>query len=178
MNSDVGFEIPTSYASCSLQPLAGKLYSQFSSKVSSCGPRLFLQVFVILMTSIKYVFITFLALFEAGSLLCGIATSSNILILGRAVAGIGGAGLVNGALIIIAACVPLEKRPGMTYDFRSINVKADVYEVILGVMMSGEAILNSEAKRVMLTLPSWPTWGTSWPPDRRRVNTIHNLAMV
>ena len=36
-----------------------------------------------------------------------------MLILGRTVAGIGGSGLVNGALTIIAAVVPMHKRPAM-----------------------------------------------------------------
>jgi hypothetical protein len=33
-----------------------------------------------------------------------------MLVVGRAVAGMGGAGLVNGALTILSTCVPLEKR--------------------------------------------------------------------
>jgi MFS family permease len=33
-----------------------------------------------------------------------------MLIVGRSVAGLGGSGLTNGALTIIGACVPLEKR--------------------------------------------------------------------
>lgn len=43
------------------------------------------------------------------------ATSSNMLIVGRAVAGLGGSGIINGALTIIAACIPLDKRPGMKF---------------------------------------------------------------
>jgi MFS family permease len=61
----------------------------------------------------KYAFIFFLAIFELGSLLCGVAQSSNMLIVGRAVAGIGGSGLLNGGLTIIRACVPNEKSPSM-----------------------------------------------------------------
>ena len=34
-----------------------------------------------------------------------------MLIVGRAVAGLGSSGLINGALTILAACVPLAKRP-------------------------------------------------------------------
>lgn len=34
-----------------------------------------------------------------------------MLIVGRAVAGLGSSGLINGAFTIIAACVPLTKRP-------------------------------------------------------------------
>lgn len=62
--------------------------------------------------SSQYIFLIFLALFELGSLLCGVANSSNMLIIGRAIAGMGGSGLSNGAITIVAACVPLVKRPG------------------------------------------------------------------
>ena len=55
----------------------------------------------------------FLGVFELGSLLCGVAVSSKMLIIGRAIAGIGGSGLLNGGLTIIRACVPVEKSAGM-----------------------------------------------------------------
>ncbi|CAG8975255.1 hypothetical protein HYALB_00007955 [Hymenoscyphus albidus] len=77
-------------ASCALQPLTGKIYSQFS---------------------LKYNFLAFLFLFEIGSAVCGAALSSKMLVIGRAVAGLGGSGLRNGALSIITECVPLSKRP-------------------------------------------------------------------
>jgi MFS family permease len=35
-----------------------------------------------------------------------------MLIVGRAVAGLGGAGIINGAITIVSSCTPLEKRPG------------------------------------------------------------------
>ena len=79
-------------ASATLQPLTGKVYFNFDNKWSFFG---------------------FLMFFELGSLICGVATSSNMLIVGRAVAGMGSAGLVNGALTIIAGCVPMPKRPAM-----------------------------------------------------------------
>jgi len=53
----------------------------------------------------------FFFIFELGSLLCGIATSSMMLIIARAVAGIGSSGLMNGALTIISASAPLSKAP-------------------------------------------------------------------
>ena len=43
--------------------------------------------------NIKYLLIGFFALFEAGSALCGGAPSSKSLIVGRVIAGAGGAGL-------------------------------------------------------------------------------------
>lgn len=53
----------------------------------------------------------FLFLFEVGSLLCAVATSSTMFILGRAVAGIGSSGIQNGSFSIVAAAAPLERRP-------------------------------------------------------------------
>jgi MFS family permease len=76
--------------SCALQPLAGKMYTYWSS---------------------KWLFLGFLFLFEVGSLLCGVAQDSDMLIVGRAVAGMGSSGLMNGAMTIVAACVPGHKSP-------------------------------------------------------------------
>ncbi|KAH0527546.1 hypothetical protein TsFJ059_002539 [Trichoderma semiorbis] len=59
----------------------------------------------------KWTFLSFFLLFEIGSVICGAATSSTMLIVGRAVAGMGSAGLLTGGLIIISACVPLHRRP-------------------------------------------------------------------
>ncbi len=52
-----------------------------------------------------------IGIFELGSLVCAIAPSSHALIVGRAVAGLGGSGIFSGALIIIAHSVPLRIRP-------------------------------------------------------------------
>ena len=75
---------------CTFQLLFGKFYSLFS---------------------IKWTFLTALAIFEIGSLICGVAPNSVALILGRAIAGLGAGGLFSGSLIIVAYTVPLAKRP-------------------------------------------------------------------
>ncbi|KAK4978040.1 hypothetical protein LTR42_002415 [Elasticomyces elasticus] len=91
--ADIGwYSASYQLASAVLQPLAGKTYVYFSN---------------------KWTFISFFAVFELGSLLCGVATSSKMLIVGRAIAGMGTAGLQNGAMTIISACVPLHKRPAL-----------------------------------------------------------------
>ncbi|KAH6658391.1 major facilitator superfamily domain-containing protein [Truncatella angustata] len=77
-------------ASASLQPLTGKFYTHFKA---------------------KWVFLVFFIMFELGSLVCGLARSSSLLIGGRAIAGVGGSGLMNGGMTIIAGAVPLQKRP-------------------------------------------------------------------
>ncbi|KAG0155712.1 hypothetical protein PDIDSM_2885 [Penicillium digitatum] len=60
---------------------------------------------------VKRSFLVAVSIFEIGSLICGVAPSSTVLIVGRAIAGIGVAGIFSGALVIISMTVPLEKRP-------------------------------------------------------------------
>ncbi|MCJ1281990.1 hypothetical protein MMC26_001313 [Xylographa opegraphella] len=75
---------------CAFQLFFGKLYTFFS---------------------IKWVYLSTIAIFELGSLICGVAPTSIAFIIGRAVAGVGSAGIFSGSLIIIAYTVPLIKRP-------------------------------------------------------------------
>ncbi len=75
--------------SCSLQFMFGKFYSLFSVKV---------------------VFSIALVIFEAGSVLSASAPTSKALVLGRAVAGIGAAGIIQGIFTMITQCVPLRRR--------------------------------------------------------------------
>ena len=90
---------------CAFSLLFGKFYSNFN---------------------VKYVFLSALALFELGSLICGAAPNSIALIVGRAIAGLGSAGIFSGAQIICAYTVPLEKRAiysgliGGTYGLSSV----------------------------------------------------------
>ncbi|KAL2069298.1 hypothetical protein VTL71DRAFT_15636 [Oculimacula yallundae] len=92
--SDVGW-----YASayllttCSFELMFGKFYTFYS---------------------IKWVFLAACFLFEVGSLICAVAPSSTVLIVGRAIAGVGAAGIFTGAYVIIACSVPLAKRPAYT----------------------------------------------------------------
>lgn len=64
--------------------------------------------------SIKWTYLAAIAIFELGSLICGVAPTSVALIIGRAIAGLGYAGIFSGALIIIAHSVPLQQRPVYT----------------------------------------------------------------
>ncbi|KAJ7499709.1 DHA14-like major facilitator, partial [Mycena latifolia] len=64
--------------------------------------------------SMKWVYVGAISVFELGSLICGVAPSSKALIIGRAIAGLGSAGIFSGALIIVANSVPLAKRPLFT----------------------------------------------------------------
>ena len=59
----------------------------------------------------KWVFLGAIGVFEVGSAICGAAPNSVAFIIGRAVAGLGSAGLYSGAMIVIMSLVPLHKRP-------------------------------------------------------------------
>jgi MFS family permease len=52
-----------------------------------------------------------MVIFTVGSIVCGVASSSNMLIGGRAIQGAGGAGMVNGAFTVIATLAPPDKKP-------------------------------------------------------------------
>ena len=78
---------------CSFQLIYGRIYTFFS---------------------LKWCFLGAIFVFELGSLICGVSPSSEALIVGRAVQGLGASGIFSGALIILAHSVPLRKRPMYT----------------------------------------------------------------
>lgn len=88
---DVGW-YASSYllTTCAFQLFFGKLYSIFN---------------------VKWIFLIALFIFELGSLICGVAPNSKALIIGRAIAGLGSAGIFSGALIVISLTVPIRSRP-------------------------------------------------------------------
>lgn len=60
---------------------------------------------------VRWTFLVALAIFEIGSLIGGLAPSSNVLILSRAVQGVGSAGILTGSFIVGTHSVRLQKRP-------------------------------------------------------------------
>lgn len=75
---------------CAFQLLFGKFYMLFN---------------------VKWVLLSALFIFEVGSLVCAVAPTSTALIVGRAVAGLGSAGIFTGAFVVISHTVALERRP-------------------------------------------------------------------
>ncbi|KAG4029650.1 hypothetical protein MFRU_015g01840 [Monilinia fructicola] len=61
--------------------------------------------------NVRYVFLTSLVIFEAGSCLCAAAPTSTSFIIGRVIAGCGAAGLLQGTLAIVGLSVPKKKVP-------------------------------------------------------------------
>ena len=60
---------------------------------------------------LRWTFLACIAIFEIGSAICGAAPNSPVFIFGRAVAGIGAAGISTGSIMTIIPLVPLHKRP-------------------------------------------------------------------
>lgn len=64
--------------------------------------------------------------FEVGSLVCGVAQNPTTLIVGRAVAGVGGSGVAVGVFTMLGFAAPPEKRPqllgftGATYGIAAV----------------------------------------------------------
>ncbi|KAL2391895.1 MFS-type efflux pump MFS1 [Exophiala dermatitidis] len=90
---------------CSFQLVFGAMYSSFS---------------------IKGVLLSAILIFEVGSAVCGSAQGSVALIVGRAIAGVGAAGIFQGAFMVVAITVAPQKRPmyngifGAVYGISSI----------------------------------------------------------
>ncbi|KAF2815351.1 MFS general substrate transporter [Mytilinidion resinicola] len=74
----------------------------------------------------KGVFLISIVIFEVGSTVCGAAPSSIAFIIGRAIAGMGAAGIFSGGIMIMVPMVPLRKRPvfnsffGMAFGVSSV----------------------------------------------------------
>ncbi|KAJ4245525.1 Efflux pump dep3 [Fusarium torreyae] len=60
--------------------------------------------------SIRKLYLFNIFLFEVGSALCGGAPNMNAMILGRVIAGVGGAGMYAGTLTYVAVCTTLAER--------------------------------------------------------------------
>jgi hypothetical protein len=78
--NDVGWYISVYLlTTCSFQLIFGKLYTFYS---------------------IKWIFLGALLVFEVGSVVCGVAPTSKALIAGRAIAGVGSAGIFSGVCVL------------------------------------------------------------------------------
>lgn len=71
-------------------------------------------------------------LFEIGSVVCGAAPTSVALIVGRAIAGIGAAGMMSGAIILMISVLPLHKRPLYMGAFGAVFGIASIIGPLVG----------------------------------------------
>ena len=110
---DVGWYVGAyTLATATLQPISGKLYTHFRTKA---------------------VFLAFVFVFELGSLVCAVASSSVVLIIGRAIAGLGASGIFNGAMTVLSGAVPRDKSPfytGILFGVAQLGI-------VLGPLLGG-----------------------------------------
>ncbi|CAO2658475.1 Nn.00g061980.m01.CDS01 [Neocucurbitaria sp. VM-36] len=85
----------------------------------------------------KPVFLSGIFLFEAGSAICGAAQTSMMLIIGRAIAGLGSSGIFTGAILIMLNTVPLHRRPMLQALFGACFGLASVAGPLLGGAFTG-----------------------------------------
>ncbi|KXX80343.1 putative HC-toxin efflux carrier TOXA [Madurella mycetomatis] len=114
INDVAWYETAYVLAVCVLIPLVGKIYTIFNN---------------------KYTYFVFMAVFQVGSIICAVAKSSHVFIIGRAVNGIGSAGLLSGALLIIfAACSPNIRPVVTSFAMSLISVGAITGPLIAGAL--------------------------------------------
>ncbi|KAG8158070.1 hypothetical protein KVR01_011831 [Diaporthe batatas] len=117
----------------------GRLYGQFNAKTF---------------------YLTCVVLFEVGSALCGGAPNIDALIVGRAIAGVGGAGIYMGVMTLIATTTTMKERPfyvsltGLTWGLG----------IVLGPVIGGAFSISSVGWRwafyinLLVAVPAAPAY--------------------
>lgn len=100
------------------QPMWGKIYKYFS---------------------LKYSYLTAITIFELGSLICGVAPTSKAFIVGRAIAGVGAAGIASGSYTIVGFITGPKRRPMFTGIIGAMFGTSTVLGPLLGGVLTGEA---------------------------------------
>ena len=84
-------------------------YSSAYSLMTACFTFFYGKLYSLM--SAKRVYLVSISIFEIGSLLCTLSKTSIMFIFGRAVAGIGAAGIITGSYVILSQLYPRHKRP-------------------------------------------------------------------
>ncbi|KAF8526940.1 ABC transporter [Hysterangium stoloniferum] len=87
---------------------------------------------VLVIAPAKPVFLVSVAIFEIGSLFCAVAPSVNFLIFGRAVAGLGGAGIWVAIMAITARTTTLTQRPLLMGLIGAVFATCSIFGPLLG----------------------------------------------
>ncbi|KAL7620245.1 hypothetical protein AAE478_009238 [Parahypoxylon ruwenzoriense] len=105
---------------CAFQPVFGRVFTLFD---------------------VKWSYLLSMLVFELGSIISGFAPSSAVLIVGRAIAGFGSAGILTGSFVIVGTAVPLAVRP--------------IYTAVVGLMFGVGATVGPLIGGVFTELVTW-----------------------
>ncbi|KAL6881380.1 putative aflatoxin efflux pump [Trichoderma novae-zelandiae] len=81
---------------------------------------------------LRWTFLTCIVIFEVGSAICGSAPTSSVFIVGRAIAGVGSAGITTGSLLTTIDLIPLAKRPMFQASFGLVFGVASITGPLMG----------------------------------------------
>jgi len=88
------------------------------------------------MFPVKWVFLVAIVIFLFGSILCATAATSKMFVLGRAVTGLGAAGVIAGCFTLLVQMLPLRKRPVYCAMFGVVEAVASIAAPILGGILT------------------------------------------
>lgn len=155
---------------CAFQLLYGKIYAYYNA---------------------KWVFLSAVGVFLLGSALCGAAQSSVMLIVGRAVAGLGSSGIFGGSVIITFFTVPLRMRPVYSGIVSFIFAVASIVGPLIGGALTQHGswrwcfFINLPIGAVtvvvtllLLELPPAKKAGTPWRDQVKSMDPVGNLCFI
>ncbi|KAJ5748947.1 uncharacterized protein N7511_010643 [Penicillium nucicola] len=134
--------------------------------------------------SIKRVFLSANIISIAGSLLCGVSNTSKMLIIGRAVAGLGSAGLLSGVFVILVHSTPLRKRPLVVGVMSALEGLATLSAPLLGGVIVQSLgwrwcfYINAPIGAVTLLLTFWCLSDTPKPNDIARMTLKDKILQI
>ncbi|KAL2159786.1 hypothetical protein VTH06DRAFT_1919 [Thermothelomyces fergusii] len=145
---------------------------------TACAQLLFGRVYKFY--DMKWVFLSSIIVFEIGSVICGAAPTSTVLIIGRAVAGLGAAGIFSGGVLVMIPMIPLHRRPAFQGLFGVVFGIASVMGPLVGGGFTGEVTwrwcfyINLPIGLVVLVLMCF-YWN---PPKEKRVPVAYKTHLT
>ncbi|KAL2167763.1 hypothetical protein VTG60DRAFT_823 [Thermothelomyces hinnuleus] len=103
---------------------------------TACAQLLFGRIYKFY--DMKWAFLLSIIAFEIGSAICGAAPNSTAFIIGRAVAGLGSAGIFSGCRLVMIPMIPLHRRPAFQGLFGMVFGIASVMGPLIGGGFTGE----------------------------------------
>jgi len=119
--------------------------------------------------SLKATYLAAIFIFELGSLICGVAPTSTALVVGRAIAGVGAAGVSSGTYTLIALAARPEKGPVFVGNFGLCFGVASVAGPLLSAVCLRQMLRGAGASTLTCLLagcrPSLSSSSTETPAD-------------